>query len=140
VRGNGSTYQSRVWCHLQVTLPLWVGRLPTDLTQLVLSHFIQKSTDPGAEAARPREAVAFLRTHLPQLRRLRHLAFHNLHEIADSLLQDVCAAARALPHLISLHLVRPSSHSACTMIHRMAQYKIDCADRTVIGTVVMVNC
>ena len=48
----------------------------------------------------------FFHTHLPQLHSLRHLAFHNLSEIGDSFLQDVCAAARALPQLISLHLVR----------------------------------
>jgi hypothetical protein len=38
---------------------------------------------------------------------MRHVqAFHCLPEIGEDFLQEVCAAAAALPRLISLHLVR----------------------------------
>ena len=93
---------------MQVTLPRWLGRLPFAVTQLVLSPYNQSMLEPAAQAARSEEAAAFFNTHLPSLSRLRHLAFHKEPDIGNSLLQHVCAAAQALPNLISLHLVRLS--------------------------------
>lgn len=93
-------------CHLQVALPRWVGRLAAALTQLVLSPYTHGPVHPAAAAERLGEAVAFFRTHLPPLGRLRHLAIHNDHAIGNVFLQDACAGAKALLQLISLHLVR----------------------------------
>jgi hypothetical protein len=90
---------------LQISLFDWLGRLPTGLTQLVVSplHY------PGADF-RGDNCTNLFSVHLPQLRSLCHLAFHGLHEIGDTFLPDVCAAvAKAMPQLVSLHLVRMPS-------------------------------
>ena len=100
-----------------------MGRLPAGLMQLVLSPYGQDMPSPAAEQPRLGEAVNFFRFFLPPLNRLRHLAFHHLQEIGDSLLQNVCTAAKALPQLISLHLVRLCLGPwRCTMLYSMAQH------------------
>ena len=87
---------------LQLSLPDWPGSLPSRLTQLALSPLGFWNS-----AFRYDNCTAFLHAHLPQLRNLRHLAFHSLREIGDAFLPNVCTAiATALPQLISLHLVR----------------------------------
>jgi hypothetical protein len=75
--------------------------------------------DPDAEEVHPWDAAEFFRTHLPPLSRLRHLAFHNDRDIlCNGWLQHVCAAAKALLHLKSLHLVRVlTAESHRCMIH-----------------------
>ena len=51
--------------------------------------------------------MTFSSMYLPQLRSLRHLAFHGLEEIGDTALLELCTTiAGAVPQLISLHLVR----------------------------------
>jgi hypothetical protein len=88
---------------LQVSLPEWPGRLPPRLTQLVLSPLTSSAAEAAARAG---SCTTFFGLRLMALRRLRHLAFHGLHEIHGGALRDLGAAAAALRHLISLHLVR----------------------------------
>ena len=86
----------------QVSLPDWPGRLPLGLTQLVVSPLGFWGSEYRLD-----NCTSFLRLHLPQLRSLRHLAFHGLQEIGEEVLPEVCTiAAAALPQLVSLHLVR----------------------------------
>ena len=59
-------------------------------------------------AGRAEGCTTFFKLHLPQLRSLRHLAFHGLKEIGEHHLQRLCIVARTLPQLVSLHLVRLS--------------------------------
>jgi hypothetical protein len=94
---------------LQVALPDWLGRLPHSLTQLVLSPIRLRTEDGGAQqgaGSRAGRCGIFLRSHLPALCALRHLAFHGLEDISKHFPQQVFTVAGALPHLISLHLVR----------------------------------
>jgi hypothetical protein len=87
---------------LQVSLPDWPGRLPLGLTQLVVSPLGPQGFICPADFC-----TTVLHLHLPELRSLRHLAFHGLREIGDSFLPELCTAiAGAMPQLISLHLVR----------------------------------
>lgn len=87
---------------LQASLPMAPGRLPCGLTQLVLSPF--KGERNGC-SRRGKGYEIFCRHDLPALRGLRHLAFHGLLEFGEKA-PYLCLAAGALPHLISLHLVR----------------------------------
>ena len=94
----------------QVVLPDWPGRLPNSLTQLVLAplhNWLEDKVDRVADRAEG--CTSFFRLHLPQLRSLRHLAFHRLKEVGEHQLQRLCIVAGALPQLISLHLVRSLS-------------------------------
>ena len=70
---------------LQLSLPEWPGRLPTGLTQLVLSPL--DATDAERRAG---SCSNFIYAHLAPLQRLRHLAFHGLPEIGDRFLQLIC--------------------------------------------------
>ena len=88
---------------LQASLPEWPGRLPPRLTQLVLSPLTSSAAEAAARAG---SCTTFFGLRLMALRRLRHLAFHGLHEIHGGALRDLGAAAASLRHLISLHLVR----------------------------------
>lgn len=97
----------------QVTLPDWPGRLPLSLLQLVISPLEDWEDDIAAArfARRLESCGVFLRVHVPPLHSLQHLALHGLDEIGRQHLATVCTAAAALPHLISLHLVRISTLS-----------------------------
>lgn len=84
-------------------LPNWPGRLPRGLTQLVVSPLeLNRVGAPDHVAS----GALFLRLYVPPLLGLRHLAFHGMKEIGERYLREACTVARALPNLISLHLVR----------------------------------
>ena len=92
---------------MQVALPRYVGRLPASLTQLVVSSYDKASPDNEMVAMCARDRTNFLELHLPALGGLRHLAIHHCQEVGQGpLLHAVCSAAKAMPQLISLHLVR----------------------------------
>ena len=87
-----------------------LGRLPCGLTQLILSTLATAKkaywNEDGGYAY-----FMFCRLHLPALQGLRHLACHGLQAFSLTaqqigIAQHVCTAARALPHLVGLHLVR----------------------------------
>lgn len=87
---------------MQISLPEWPARLPLGLTQLVVSPLGFWDAE-----FRDTSCMTFVSMYLPQLRNLRHLAFHSLQEIGDTHLLELCnAIAGAVPQLISLHLVR----------------------------------
>ena len=97
---------SCILCLLQMSLPVWPGRLPPGLTQLAVSP-LRESTWFWDSGLRITGCSNFLRMHLPELRSLRHLALHSLQEIGNTFLPEVCTTvAGALPQLVSLHLVR----------------------------------
>lgn len=89
-------------CVLQAVLPGWPGQMRHGLTQLVLVLTNSSNRYPDGAAFRS----VFLRDYLLPLHSLRHLALHGMAGIGQHVVQEICAAAGALPKLISLHLVR----------------------------------
>ena len=101
---------------MQAVLPNWPRQLPPGLTQLVLAplnvhheYFLDYAG----------EGYTFVCGHLRPLRELHHLAFHGMTAIGEHalLMKEICDAAVALPHLISLHLVRtPYPSLLCVVV------------------------
>jgi hypothetical protein len=108
------TSRTTLLCALQCTQSTqrdWHVQLPTSLTHLVHASL------PGCRTSgfgRDERCCFLLRKTLPPLRGLRHLALHGLPEIGSyGSLRGLCVAAKTLPQLMSLHVVRmPSLESS----------------------------